>query len=325
MVKRTIFICVFIILLALCAKTAGEDQKLVRLSEEAIEEFGNIYINEDNAIISVYAYHGEGNFLKNLKAVTDLGKACELPVYLAIPPRKMDVAELPDKIDKTPHLALFELAEKNCKKAGVNYIDLLSSLPDEQLYFATDHHWTAKGAYLAYQKIIAEMGHTPYDTKEFTVETAHTKYRGSDYGKTNKSPDYTVYDTIELYYHYDYADYVATIVNYPYDTGENNEVLGGMYCMDSLFSWDPYTVYFKGNTPYITIRNGKDRPTLLMVRDSFASALAPFMVLHYDIVMVDPRFYPEGLSTVVKREKISEILVLENMGSFTENTIKFKY
>lgn len=323
-VKRILFILLSALLIAFSVFSIGGEEALIKASEETVAKYGGLYIDGDGSIISLYAYHGREAFLKNLNEITDLGD-CGLPVYLAIPPMKMDVMELPEDIDVTPYRELFSLAEEECQRNGVGYIDLLSVMAGDGLYFSTDHHWTSRGAYLAYREIAAAMGWTPADEESFRIETAHEKYRGSDWGKSDKAEEYTVYDTIDLYYSEDYGDYVTTIVSHPYDTDENNRVIGGMYSMEKLESWDPYTVYFEGNTPYITVRNGEERETLMIVRDSFASALAPFLALHCDIVMIDPRFYPERLSKAVEREDVSAILVLENMGSFTENNIKIKY
>ncbi len=322
MIKRIVYIIVSVLLLAFCIASSQSDDRLIGKSEEAAKKYGGLYTDGKN-IISVYAYHGKQNFLDNLDAVTRLASESEVPVYVAIPPRKMDVITLPDDIDTAPHLALFDLAQSNCTKAGAQYIDLLTVLKGSGLYFSSDHHWTSRGAFLAYEKIAEALGAEPHAESYFTVETVHTSYRGSDWGKSDKTLE--IYDSIELYYSPDYTDYTATIVNYPFDSDEGNEIIGGMYHIDSLTSWDPYTVYLTGNKPYITIRNGEDRETLLIVRDSFASALAPFLALHFDIVMIDPRFYPDRLSSLVEREGIGKILVLENMGSFTENTVKFSY
>ena len=55
------------------------------------------------------------------------------------------------------------------------------------------------------------------------------------------------------------------------------------------------------------------------------SALAPFLAEHFDIVMIDPRFYPDRISKAIEYERVDSVLIVENMGSFTENEIKFIY
>ncbi len=301
----------------------NSDARLVSKSEKVIDKLGNLYIDENENIISLYAYHGKKKVQENIEPVLSLAKSTNLPVYLAIPPRKMDVYSIPEEIDTAPHKRLFELIEKECSKNDIQFIDLLSVLDKKGLYFATDHHWTSRGAYLAYCEIISKMGKEPVPEIEFTIVKACDSYRGSDYNKSDKTLN--IYDTIELYYSESYPSFTTTIVSYPYDSDENNVTLEGMYNSESLNSWDPYTVYFKGNTPYITIRNGRARETLLVIRDSFASALAPFLAEHYDVIMIDPRFCPERLSLIAEKEKASAILVLENMGTFTENTIAMKW
>lgn len=327
--KRIIIITAFVILSAVLISIgvffATSESRMIASSELITKKYGGLCRDSENNLISIYPYHGKKAFLKNVEPVTALADDCQLPVYLAIPPRKMDVLDIPEDIDKTPYNKLFSIAKRESRKHDIVYVDLLDAMAGDNLYFATDHHWTSHGAYLAYREIITEMGKAPLEESDFEITVGTEKYRGSDWGKSDKSEDYTVYDTIELYFSKNYDKYTTTIVSHPYDTDENNVVSSGLYKMEALTSWDPYTVYFGGNNPYVTVRSNEPRETLMLVRDSFASALAPFLAEHFDLVLVDPRFYPEKLSKVVEREGITAILVLENMGTFTENTIKITY
>ena len=65
----------------------------------------------------------------------------------------------------------------------------------------------------------------------------------------------------------------------------------------------------------LEVDRGEDdaRPVLLLVRDSFADALIPFLARHYRITAVDPRYRVAELSQRV--EKADEILVLCGMQS----------
>lgn len=292
-----------------------------------VKKYGGVYYADDGNIISLYDYHGKDAFKKNLDTVSAFAIDCPLDVFVAIPPRKMDAltSSLPKDFPHSDITALFTLAKGEVENNGGVYIDLLPVLSGKseyagELYFKTDHHWTSHGAYLAYREIVSAMGKTPLEESRFEISLFADKYRGSDY---NKHPA-DEYDEILLYYSESYGDFQVTEVNFPYDSDENNVLLSGMYLEDRLTSFDPYTVYFGGNTPYITIKKG-GRDTLLIIRDSFASALAPFLAEHFNVVMVDPRFYPSAIRTVIERESVDKVLILENMGSYTENTIKFKY
>lgn len=321
--KRIIYLFLSVLLIVLSVILLNGEDRLIEESEKQVAKYGGIYFDDEGNIISLYAYHGKEAFLKNMASVTALGKKSTIPVYLAIPPRKMDVLEIPDDINLAPSRALFDLAKKECERSGVEYIDLLGVLEGEDYYFATDNHWSSKGAYIAYCEIIRAMGHEPIAESEFTIDDSFDTYRGNDYWKT-KPKDYDVYDTIELYYPEVYGQYKTVLVGYPYDSDEGNEEIE-LFDIPSLHSDYPYGVYFKGNAPYVTIRNGEERETLLVIRDSFASALAPLLVNHYDIVLIDPRFCADFISKIAEREGASVILVLENMGSYTENTVKFAY
>ena len=323
--KKILIILITLILLALLTVLLITDKG--DNLEDYVNSYNGVYQADDGNIISLYSYHGKEAFLENVAPISSFIENCPLDTYVVIPPRKMDALtdSLPKDLKLTEMKKLFKLAEKEIKKSGGTYIDLLEALEKKSefaghLYFKTDHHWTSKGAYLAYREIVNAMGETPLEEDAFEIKLGSDKYRGSDY---TKSPNED-YDEIYLYYSKSYSDYEVTSVAFPYDSDENNLTLSGMYLEDKLTSWDPYTVYFGGNTPYVTITKG-NRETLLIIRDSFASALAPFLAEHFNIVMIDPRFYPDSLSSLIKREGVDKVLIVENMGSLTENKVKFKY
>lgn len=322
-IKRILFLTLSALILILSAVTVEKTGKL----HYYVQKYGGVYYAEDGNIISLYDYHGKDAFKKNLDAVTDFAEECPLDVYVAIPPRKMDAltSSLPEDFPHSDMTSLFRMAEKEVKKSGGIYVDLHTLLAGKseyagQLYFKTDHHWTSLGAYLAYRDIISAMGRTPLEKDAFDVSLFSEEFRGSDYNKHNADE----YDKILLYYSKSYDDLEVTEVKFPYDKSENNVTLSGMYLEERLNPLDLYSIYFGGNIPYVTIRKGS-RDTLLIIRDSFASALAPLLAEHFDVVMVDPRFYPSSIESVIKRESVDLVLILENMGSYTENTVKFKY
>ena len=52
-----------------------------------------------------------------------------------------------------------------------------------------------------------------------------------------------------------------------------------------------------------------DKPRLLLVKDSFANALVPFLAIHFDLEIVDLRY----VSGEVFVEKCARVLILEGV------------
>ena len=75
-------------------------------------------------------------------------------------------------------------------------------------------------------------------------------------------------------------------------SGERLELTGGFYDMTARSRKDKYSVFLGGNYGYIRIEGeGKDRPRLLLLKDSYANSLIPFLARHFDIDAVDPRYF----------------------------------
>ena len=60
----------------------------------------------------------------------------------------------------------------------------------------------------------------------------------------------------------------------------------------------------------------RERPKLLIARDSFASSLAPFLARHFDLVMVDLSGGMTHLSEYAETYGCDRILVVYNLENF---------
>lgn len=317
-----------LILLALCLLfvSCGNEKKEENYDaalDEAVEKYDGVFEANDGTLISLYAHHEESAYTDDYKAIGDFSDKCTVPVYVAFPPRKMDALTtlLPSDFPIGHSEYLYRLAEKTLSKSSAVYIDLYSALSSsEGTYFMTDHHWTHKGAYLAYAEIVSAMGKTPFDEEYFKTELLIEDFKGSDH---SKKPESNLTETVIGAY--PDGKFTVENVTYPYGSDENNTVIEGFFDYSKLKSYEPYAVYLGGNNPYVRVRGEGERDCLVILRDSFANALAPYLASHFDLVLVDPRFYPDGISGVVERENASAVLVLENMGSVTESEIKIKW
>lgn len=165
---------------------------------------------------------------------------------------------------------------------GIEYIE---GFPAESFY-GTDHHWTTGGAFSAYTRLAPLLGVEPYKTEDFHIETFCSDFRGT---LVSRSGLYGFpADRVELFRYTEDRSFCVTDMQ----SGERLELTGGFYDMTARSRKDKYSVFLGGNYGYIRIEGeGKDRPRLLLLKDSYANSLIPFLARHFDIDAVDPRYF----------------------------------
>ena len=89
----------------------------------------------------------------------------------------------------------------------------------------------------------------------------------------------------------------------------------GLYDFEKLQTRDQYATFLGGNCGTLTVELGDTdaRPTLLLIRDSFADSVIPFLSQHFRIVAIAPRYTATGLSAAAQRA--DAVLVLCGMQS----------
>ena len=151
------------------------------------------------------------------------------------------------------------------------------------LYYNTDHHRTTYGAYLLYLEACDALSLTPYPEDYFTRQTACTDFYGTAFFRSRLPKFLSHPDSIELWRYNGDEDVTFTI----HDT---NTTLKGFYDFSRLDTSDKYAIFLGGNYAYATISSSTNKPSLLLYKDSFANAVIPFLSLHFNIDIVDPRY-----------------------------------
>ena len=85
-----------------------------------------------------------------------------------------------------------------------------------------------------------------------------------------------------------------------------------------------YRFFLGGNCPRIVIRTGReDLPSLLIVRDSYADSLVPFLLDSFsEIHLLDLRYYRESVVNYVSSEGIDRVMILSSTQNFiTEGSL----
>lgn len=197
--------------------------------------------------------------------------------------------------------AIYEMAD-----GGVNTMDLVQVFQyRDGLYYRTDHHWTSQGAFLAYRAYMDHLGREAVSQNFFSVETFEG-FRGSTYSRS--ALWLTAAEPIELWH-----GSHLTVENST--TGAHD----GVFYYDRLQQADMYTVYLDGNQPLVRIYNegnaGKGK--LLVIRDSYANCIGPFLAESYEeVVMIDLRYYRQAASALVEAEGFDNVLILYSIGNF---------
>jgi hypothetical protein len=200
--------------------------------------------------------------------------------------------------------ALYETAEEQLSAyTVVNPTDLLSAHSDEYLYYRNDHHWTTRGAYLGYLALTG--GEDRYDS--LPMETVSTDFLGTLQSRVPGAE--TVSDSIELF----------TVPDSIQVTQNGTEI--GLYDLSCLEEKDQYRVFLGGNYPLVEITGGTGTGSLLIIKDSFANSLVPFLTQDYEsITLVDPRYYSGSVRQLLSSGAYDEVLVLYELNNFAQDS-----
>lgn len=203
-----------------------------------------------------------------------------------------------------------ELAE------GIQAIDVYDSLMrarEDYIYYRTDHHWTAYGAYVAYCECMRRLGYSPVTLDNITVEHASYDFLGSYYSKV--LTDEVEPDTVDFYTS-DGAQIETVKVTKP---DGKVDVRDTVYFRENLKKKDKYLSFLGENVPLIEIGSSAGGGSLLIIKDSYANSFVPFLCKHFSKVdMVDLRYMMQ-LGDYVDPSEYDRILILYNASTFAED------
>lgn len=287
-------------------------------------EINNVYIADDDFLIEVYEAP------VNTERIADTFHK----FYEKIDTERIDTRLMlvPTAsfiyADKLPSYAptrnQMDTAEAIYDKAGIPSIDctsfLLNASGTEQLYYRTDHHWTTTGAYQGYLAYCEAKGLTPVSLDDMEAKTVTNEFYGTIYSKVN---DYSLKgDSITIYTNP--AD--SLTVNYT----DTKEVADSLYNLDYVDKKDKYSLFLNNLHTLIEITNetAESDRELILIKDSYANSLVPFLTHHYKKIYVfDTRYYKEGPSSFIKEHPgVTDVLLLYNMNTLdTDSGIRGIY
>ena len=183
-----------------------------------------------------------------------------------------------------------------------------SILNGEYVYFRTDHHWTARGAYLAANVMLTSEGYQTVPLADYREKTIDG-FLGSIYLHGRNAKLKELADQIEVFY--------------PLLPAKSYRV-SNAYKKNELPVIDEtqtnYLVFLGGTSgPYRVLEGGYHTGrNMLLVCDSFGNSIAPFFLPYYDdVYMVDFRddYYDrkdaaDGVKQYIRRLDIDDIYIV---------------
>lgn len=237
-------------------------------------------------------------------------------VYDLLIPTGMDIV-LDDNVRKSANSAdqlkaiQYLYGSMDTRVKTVEIYDTLRAHRSEYLYFRTDHHWTATGAYYAYAQFCASKGLTPpalgdYETKSFPgfLGSFYTKYKTPALAS---NPDTVVAYLPPCRASMQYTDKSGKTHDWPVISDVSNWASSGKY-----------NAFIGGDNPLTVIQNTDrtDGSSCVVIKESFGNAFVPFLVADYQTVyVIDYRYYKGDLTEFVQKNGISDVLFVNNMSA----------
>lgn len=278
-------------------------------------ENNDVIIGNGGYIISKSDYTDFTATDKNLAAIRAFAKSSDVDLRVAIAGRAQDVllGYMPE-LYPAKEVSDDVFAHVTDALDGISQIDLLAPLRlradrGEYVYYRTDHHWTTLGAYYAYVEIMASYEIEPYPLEFFTRETVSDEFFGTTWSKAGMK--WIAPDTMEFFRFEGDSAFVCEIV-------ERETSFDGFYDRSYLEKKDKYSTFIGGNNGRvrITAHGGKERETLVLIKDSFGHSLAPFLAMHFDLDILDLRYYKtQSVSDVIAQSGADKVLIMYNLDS----------
>lgn len=263
-------------------------------------------------------------YADNVNAVADAlaGKA---NVYMLPIPLSSGVS-LPDDLYGKDIFADQKAAEQkiigymNGNVKSVALYDALLAHRTEYIYFRTDHHWTATGAYYAYEQFCKAKGITPTPISSYKVDE-YDGFLGTFYRDSNQNATMGANPDKVVAYHP-----LSTEATLDYGDSENASLTRGKIIYDESDAPASlkYGAFITGDNAYSIINNPDvtNGSSCIVVKESFGNAFVPFLTDHYQTIYVlDYRYWKGSISQFAQSKGVQDVLFVNNLSAIRSTAL----
>ena len=243
----------------------------------------------------------------------------DIPMYMMLVPNAANVLS-----DKLPSFAVTRDQDKDfaeiqkALKGHLTWVDVSSAMKDhksENIYYHTDHHWTSLGAKYGYEALAEALQLDTSKEVELKPYAVSDSFNGTLSATSGYETGYE--EPMYVYLPKEEGTGPEVVVSYV----EEQQKKATLYDTSKLKEKDKYAMFLGGNSGLIDIRTTADSTDrLLIVKDSYANSLVPFLTPYYrEIFMVDPRYYYGDIHEIMENNRITSVLFLYNGNTFVED------
>lgn len=217
-------------------------------------------------------------------------------LYCAAPRKEYFATSLPDNVSNYIKDD-FNILISELSKSDIPYIDASkviqeSGIPNDELYFNTDHHWRPYTGFVAVSSICEELNkkygfeyNKAYtDINNYNIETYDGLFLGSHGKKTGRYFTHSGPDAFDLIT----PNFTTSFIEEQPFKKEKREgrfdetVIFKKFLKKDYYSINNYVTYSGGDIKLQIFKNqlNPDGKKVLLIRDSFACVAAPFLSLH---------------------------------------------
>ena len=218
------------------------------------------------------------------EGINRAASALQVPFSVLLTGRNIDVAA--SDFDYPAEISDALLSDvQACLDPTVQTVETIPLLREknengETVYYRTDHHWTTLGAYYGYVETMRVLGMEDkiLPVESFERKTVSTSFYGSLWSAGGMK--WVKPDSVEFWVLGNEDAFLVTA------DGKETE---GLYSEKWLSKKDHYSAFLDGTHDVVTVerRDGEVRPKLLLLKDSFANSMAPFLAQHFDLVLLN--------------------------------------
>ena len=271
-----------------------------------------VYFGKEDTLLNRAAEPDQEQLRQAMDYLNRLAGQSGVPTYFGVIPTSAAIwwDRLPQGAPTADEEGIIRTLNGESQAGVVDVYGALAAHAGEGIYYRTDHHWTSLGAFYGANAILEAMGREPLELADYVPATVSDSFYGTIFSTSGVR--WVPPDTIETYVP---EDGVA-VTSYPNGKPEP----GKLYHEEYLSQKNKYAYFLGGNQPLGVVKSEKPgaEGKLLLVRDSYADSLTPFLTERFaEVHLIDLRYYRASLQEYIQENSIDQVLVLYGYTNFT--------